>query len=209
MPREPYTLTDPARLRALSHPLRVELLEVIGLERSATATRCAELTGQSVASCAYHLGILAKYGFVEPADGGRGREKPWQLVTYGQTWGIEDDMEPETAMASETLSEIYIDRAAEKMKRWHRRSSQEAAPWRHAAGFWAGTTWLTAEEMADLTEQFGTLLRRYEERVHDPGTRPAGARPAEVFLSTWLPHPPDYSAPGQATTTEDAHEDSS
>lgn len=95
---------------------------MVGLERTATATRCAELTGESVASCAYHLGILAKYGFVEPAEGGRGREKPWKLVRYGQSWGVEDGMEPETAMAAETLSEVYVDRVAEKMKRRFRRA---------------------------------------------------------------------------------------
>ncbi|MEQ3550805.1 helix-turn-helix domain-containing protein [Pseudonocardia nematodicida] len=198
MPKEPYTLTDPARLRALSHPLRVELLEVVGLERTATATRCAELTGESVASCAYHLGILAKYGFVEPAEGGRGREKPWRLVQYGQSWGVQDDMDPETAMAAETLSEVYVDRAAEKMKRWYRRSSQETAAWRDAAGFSGGATWMTNEELAELSQEFVGIARRFADRARDPAARPAGARPVEMFMGAWLPRPPDYATPGAA-----------
>jgi hypothetical protein len=57
---------DPMALRALAHPLRWKLLDLLGSEESATATRCAEVIGHSVASCGYHLGILAKYGYVEP-----------------------------------------------------------------------------------------------------------------------------------------------
>ena len=53
---------DALTLRALTHPLRWKLLDLIGSELSATATRCAEVLGESVASCSYHLGILAKYG---------------------------------------------------------------------------------------------------------------------------------------------------
>lgn len=201
MPREPYTLTDPARLRALSHPLRIELLELVGLERTATATRCAEETGESVASCSYHLGILAKYGFVEPAEGGRGREKPWRLVRYGQSWGVEDDMEPATAMAAETLSEVYVDQVAEKYKRYLRRSGREATPWREAAGFTAGTTWMTLEELTELSEEFLAIVKRFEERRTDTAARPPGARPVDMFLGAWLPRPPEQAATGPADDT--------
>jgi hypothetical protein len=42
------------RLRALAHPLRWKLFDIVFREGTATATRCAELTGESVASCSYH-----------------------------------------------------------------------------------------------------------------------------------------------------------
>jgi hypothetical protein len=54
------------RLRALAHPLRWKLFGIVGREGTATATRCAELTGESVASCSYHLGML---GYVEQVPG--------------------------------------------------------------------------------------------------------------------------------------------
>ena len=41
-------ITDPKALRALSHPTRWKLIELLGLEPAATATRCAEFTGESV-----------------------------------------------------------------------------------------------------------------------------------------------------------------
>lgn len=82
--------TDPQALRALAHPLRWKLIDVLEREGDATATRCAELTGESVASCAYHLGILAKYGYVEASPGRTGREKPWRLTGQEQRIGNDD-----------------------------------------------------------------------------------------------------------------------
>ncbi len=84
-------------LRALAHPLRWKLIDLVGTEESVTATRCAEVLGESVPSCAYHLGILAKYGYVEPVPDQVGREKPWRLASYrqelsGEGLGIEGEL---------------------------------------------------------------------------------------------------------------------
>ena len=198
------SLTDPAQLRALSHPLRVAIVNALGLERTATATRCAELTGESVASCSYHLSILAKYGFVEPADGGRGREKPWRLVHDEHSWRVDDTMEPETAMAVEALSEVYIDQTANRLKGWIRRSGREPEEWRRAASYWSTVTRLTVEELAELAEEFESLVRRFEGRRRDPSTAPAGARPVEMFLGAWLPRSPEEVVPGPDGATPPA-----
>jgi hypothetical protein len=74
------TAPDPRALRALAHPLRWQLIDLIGSETTATATRCAEVLGESVASCSYHLGVLGKYGYIELVPGREGKEKPWQLL---------------------------------------------------------------------------------------------------------------------------------
>ena len=65
---------DPKAMRALAHPLRMQLIEAIGQSdtRTLTATQASELLGESPANCAFHLRTLAKYGFVEEAGGGRG-----------------------------------------------------------------------------------------------------------------------------------------
>ena len=65
-------LSDPRALRAYAHPTRMELVGLLRREGPLTATRAAELTGESVASCSYHLRMLAKYDLVEKAEGGRG-----------------------------------------------------------------------------------------------------------------------------------------
>ena len=46
---DPRAMRDPHAIRALSHPLRLRLSEVLGTRELATATECARATGQSVA----------------------------------------------------------------------------------------------------------------------------------------------------------------
>src|SRR5580693_2977014 len=72
-------LTDPRALRAYAHPTRMALVALLRRDGPQTATQAALATGESVASCSFHLRQLAKYGLVEEA-GGRGREKPWRAT---------------------------------------------------------------------------------------------------------------------------------
>src|ERR1039457_7312615 len=50
------------------------------------ATRAAELLGESSGTCSFHLRQLAKYGLVEEAGGGTGREKAWRATTTSTHW---------------------------------------------------------------------------------------------------------------------------
>src|SRR5580692_9859211 len=75
--QEPMRITDPTVMRALAHPVRMALIELFGVHDTLTATQASEALGESPANCAFHLRTLAKYGFVEEAGGGRGRERPW------------------------------------------------------------------------------------------------------------------------------------
>ena len=71
-------------LRALAHPLRWQLIDLLDSTGQATATQCAEALGETVASCAYHLSILGKYGYARQVPGHAGREKPWELTDIPQ-----------------------------------------------------------------------------------------------------------------------------
>ena len=66
-------------MRALAHPLRVALLEVMRRDGAITATRAAELLDESPGNMSWHLQTLAKYGFVEETGDGRGRSRPRRL----------------------------------------------------------------------------------------------------------------------------------
>ena len=97
------TAPDPTALRALAHPLRWQLMDLIGSETTATATRCAEVLGQSVASCSYHLGILGKYGYIELVPGQAGKEKPWRLASRQQNLDP-SGLDTEGALAAEAAA---------------------------------------------------------------------------------------------------------
>src|ERR1700684_2153615 len=84
-------LTNPKAIRALAHPVRWALLDALGQAGTLTATQASEMLGESPANCAFHLRTLAKYGFVEGAGGGRGRERPWRQTYNGMSWRARSD----------------------------------------------------------------------------------------------------------------------
>jgi DNA-binding transcriptional ArsR family regulator len=71
---------DAKTIRALAHPVRIALLEALVDAGTLTATEAGEHVGESPANASFHLRQLAKYGFVEEAEGGTGRRRPWQLA---------------------------------------------------------------------------------------------------------------------------------
>src|SRR5580698_10256418 len=68
-------LTDSRTLRALTHRVRIALIEALLLGGAMTATEVGEQIGESSTTCSFHLRQLAKYGFVEEAGGGKGRSR--------------------------------------------------------------------------------------------------------------------------------------
>jgi hypothetical protein len=182
-------ISDPKALRALSHPTRWKLIELLDLEGTATATRCAEFTGESVASCSYHLSMLAKYRFVEHAPGGTGREKPWRRAVRRlsvQQAGLDTEAE----LAAEVLTEVYLDHELGRMKEYVRRTSREPERWQAATGSWAVITHLTLEEAEGVAAELQAISDRFRDRADDPALRPDGARPVRLFLAAYPPTPP-------------------
>ena len=187
---------DALALRALAHPIRWKLLDVLGSERSATATRCSEVLGESVASCSYHLGILAKYGYIEPVPGQAGREKPWRLTSFrqelsGEGLGVEGEL------AAEAAVEVFLDHELTRTKDRLRRRSLEPVEWREACQMLGSTIWVTVSELREISEQLALIAQRHSDRYTDPGRRPAGAREARVFFTTSVA--PEPSAAGVPT----------
>lgn len=81
IPFQPNTLSSQAQaLRALAHPLRLQLLRLAAIDGAVTSTTASEHTGETRANCSFHLRLLGKYGFVEPAPMRDRRERPWRLV---------------------------------------------------------------------------------------------------------------------------------
>ncbi|MFB7515113.1 winged helix-turn-helix domain-containing protein [Streptomyces sp. NPDC056144] len=184
-------LTDPRALRAYAHPLRMTLVGLLRSSGPFTATRAAELTGESVASCSYHLRILAKYGLVEEAPGGRGREKPWRATARYTEWP-EHSEDAALAQAADALNvavaEQYFGRLTRAMEKRHTLPKE----WQEAEQFGDSLLYLTPEELAALGERIDELIRPYEGREADPALRPEGARAVSIlriaYLDQDIPH---------------------
>ena len=108
-------LTDPRTMRALAHPVRLALLEALAHHGPLTATEAAEHVGESPSNCSFHLRQLAKYGFVEEAEGGAGRRRPWRAVSIGTQFSdVHEDTE--TALAAGTLGRVIAERLLERAR---------------------------------------------------------------------------------------------
>lgn len=182
----PRTIYEPERIRALTHPLRLELLDVLGDLGEATATQCAEQVGQSVASCSFHLRSLEKHGFIERSEQ-RGREKPWRVVQDGL------DVRPNTALrgsrhAVAELGSLFVAREADRVHRYLAQLEREPEEWAQANTVTTASFWATAEEMKQLAQQVQQLTERFHGRDDDPSQRPDGARQSRM-LATLNPDP--------------------
>lgn len=171
-------ITDPRRIRALAHPLRIELLEHLG-EAELTATECAERTGESVASCSFHLRSLAKYGYIEQAER-RGREKPWRLVTRSRDMRPDFD-DPASLRALSELAGFAVEHEVEHVRRWVSHIADEAPEWVDASTITASSFWATREELAEVSRTLQEIADRFAGREDDPSLRPPGARPIRTF----------------------------
>ena len=187
-PPEPFPfreLTDPRAIRALAHPVRMALLELLAHLGTMTATQASEVLGESPANCAFHLRTLAKYGFVEEAGGGRGRERPWRRSHSGLSMDSEQGS-PELRIAVRELEDLLT----EEIYRRARTSLAERASWpdgwRSELGASQAILYLTLAEARELQQDLRDLLTRFVDRIDHPEHRPAGALPIEMLT---LAHP--------------------
>ncbi len=173
--RSVQRVTDPVTLRALAHPTRLGLLGLLRSRGPLTATQAAGLIGESSASCSFHLRQLAKYGLVEEAGTGRGRERPWRAVAmFTDVPELAED--PDLAEAAGQFRAVIVERYFAQLRRWLEVRADEPAEWQQAAQLGDTLLYLTAAELTELGDQVRALTDRYIGRLTDPGSRPPDAR---------------------------------
>jgi hypothetical protein len=161
---------DVRSIRALAHPLRLELLDLLRFEGLSTATLLARRTGESTGATSYHLRQLARYGYVEE-DQTPGRERWWRYRERRPVVsGHGADMR---RLVAELLSrEAHaVDRFLAERPRM--------ADWDQAAFFQSRALRLTAAELDELRVEIERVLARY--RLADADDPPADALPVRVM----------------------------
>jgi len=180
-------LTDPKAMRALAHPLRWALLEALGHAGTLTATQASEMLGESPANCAFHLRTLAKYGFVEEAGGGKGRERPWRRAYGRMSWQARQGDE-QFRLAGQALNQVWLDRVLSRARHSLAATTSWPESFEDGLGGSASMLYVTPDEARELyAELMKTVERtigqdhRFTER-RDPAHRPPGAVPVEFVL---------------------------
>jgi hypothetical protein len=173
-------LRDPRVLRAMAHPFRLQLLDVIVRRGTLTSAEAAEATGESTASCSFHLRQLAKYGFIEPAQPRDGRERPWKRVEGGEH--IPDRLDPEAARAASEATKALLDRTLVELVDWIDHS-QELPPEWDGAVVDEELLYLTPDELRELSRSVLDLLATYRSRTTNPHTRPEASGPIRALAA--------------------------
>src|SRR5271154_2687237 len=126
-------ISDPLTLRALAHPLRRELMGVLGRLGQATSATAARELGVSHGLATHHMQQLAKYGFVEQVAGKDHRERPWRLVATSYDWKGANATAEGTA-AIDMLEQILAGQVLDGFLTWQQRRKNWPQAWRDHTG---------------------------------------------------------------------------
>ena len=173
-------IRDPRALRALAHPVRLEILERLGLEGPATATVVGDAVGISPSAASYHLRALARFGLVVDAGGGTGRNRPWQAAGSGFMFEPAEHVGPGAEAAVQLLSAQLIARGEQETLDFVAGESALDPDWRNASHIANATLNLTAAEAVEVVKQIDAVLAPYLRSSRT--NAPTDAVPARLLL---------------------------
>ena len=179
-------LQDPRDIRALAHPARLAIIDALASGDELTATECAELTGLSPSATAYHLKLLERYDFAEPAPARNdGRERPWRANDRGTRVDL-DSSTPAGAAATAAVALAFFDRSRAVAEAFVATEHEEPAEWQNVAFLGNADLWLTADETQQVTAALAAVLEPYRGRAL--ADRPEGSRRVRA-MNMVVPHP--------------------
>jgi DNA-binding transcriptional ArsR family regulator len=177
-------LQDPRDIRALAHPARVAIVDALASGDELTATECAALTGLSPSATAYHLKLLERYDFAEPAPArSDGRERPWRAARRAQV--DLDTSTPAGAAAAAAVGLAFFDRTRALAEEFMATVHEEPEEWQDVTSMTNADLWLTVEETRKVSAALDAALEPYRDRA--VANRPESSRRVRVTSLT-VPH---------------------
>lgn len=142
-----------AQLRALAHPLRLQLLDVLRSEGPATASQLARRLGESSGATSYHLRALHRAGMVEEAEQRNARERWWQrtaermMVPNSVPAEASDTERAELQAAHAQIESLLVERDEVAMRRWMEVRYDLPLEWQDSQFIGNFRMWATAAEL--------------------------------------------------------------
>ena len=177
---------DAGALRALAHPLRVEIYDILSQYGPQTASSLAARLGESSGSTSYHLRALAKHDLIREAEGrGSGRERWWERPPGSVTFANPEVLQtPSGRAASQIVMTEYFRRRHEQPMHYIDESFAEgSSEWVEGSLLSTATARLTEAQAAALGEKIQALIDGAVEQYRDQqgeGVRPVTLR-ADIF----------------------------
>jgi DNA-binding transcriptional ArsR family regulator len=138
---------DARMLRALAHPLRMRMIDLLQADGPATATGLGKRVGESSGTTSWHLRLLAEAGLVEEdSERGNKRERWWRSAQKTTRMRAADFIDEQRYQAeSRFLSEL----------------PQWTEQWYDKAVFGDARLSLTPEEAAAMSAEIDEVIERY------------------------------------------------
>ena len=173
-------IRDPRALRALAHPVRLEILERLGVEGPATATAIGAAVGISPSAASYHLRALSRFGLVADAGGGTGRNRPWRAAGTGFMFEPVEHVRPAAQAAVQLLSAQLIARGEQETLAFVAAEPSLDPDWRAASHIANATLKLTAAEAVEVVQRIDAVLAPYLRSTRTDA--PEDAVPARLLI---------------------------
>jgi DNA-binding transcriptional ArsR family regulator len=174
---------DARRWKAMSHPLRREMLRHLGEHGTASSTSLAEALAESTGTTSYHLRVLADAGVIEEVPGQtNGRERWWRAVSVDMREPDYDSLSEADRAALDQWRASQIPGEVALVDRFVREARRHG-PWAKAS---RANGYYTAADLDALHDDYIALLHKYGHTAEDA---PPEARAMQLRMF-YLPDEP-------------------
>lgn len=188
-------MTDPEdrtellhRLRAISDPVRIDLVDVLMSGPPATSTQLGRMVPAAKGGMRWHLKQLDEAGFVQAMPG----TDPvvWEATRQPVAWSA-DEKDPAVLLAVAEFDRVRTDRRRQRLAQWS--DARYDRPW-------SGTAWPEAsisrdwtipnvgvEDLERLDERIVEVLREFRDEVEAAGNDSGETVFVTVGAFPWRP----------------------
>jgi DNA-binding transcriptional ArsR family regulator len=177
---------DLESLRALSHPLRVQIVNALSIYGPATASGLAERFDESSGATSYHLRQLERHGFIREVEGkGIGRERWWERVPGALNIGSSAAEEtPAGRSAAQLIFREFRQTADRLLVDFTERGPELLPPeWMDASEITTANARLTLEQMQTFVRAVNSAINTYVAPFR--GQQVEGARAVQIHFNAF------------------------
>ncbi|MGO4105696.1 ArsR/SmtB family transcription factor [Leifsonia sp. YAF41] len=162
--RSVLSLTSAKQMRALAHPLRLQILGELRVGGPRTVGLLSEVFDEAPGTLSYHVGKLAEFGFVEevPELASDRRERWWRAShDFTDTSPAEAGASPSVRQASAAMRHQIVDVYAATLHRVIEVTEELPEEWATAATSGDTVAYLTAVELAQASAELDAVAEKW------------------------------------------------
>ncbi|WP_286309472.1 winged helix-turn-helix domain-containing protein [Agromyces mangrovi Wang et al. 2018] len=181
----PPRIADLGTLKALGHPLRMQIFDALSLHGAATSSMLAERLGESSGAMSYHLRQLAQYDLVREVVGrGTARERWWERTPGGLTVPPDHASDPAVKAAAQVVMDHVQHERESHLREFLDRGMRDLPDeWLHASVMSTAHLRLTCEQLDEASSELAHAVEAIVARYR--GLDLPGSRPVELQLNAF------------------------